>query len=142
MPTKEIAPSPERGALPVVHHLSRPAAIARLRERLKTLVPEGECLCLAVEKSGTFCRGFAREADGEFRSRFDWIAHRHADTPRQSLEEIAALYHQGRLEATGAEICCDVETRERAGCDGWNGFDNRQLEEFALELLGSPFHIG
>jgi hypothetical protein len=43
---------------------------------------------------------------------------------------------------TGAAICCDLETREHAGCDGWNNFKNSQLEEFYLALVGNPVEIG
>jgi hypothetical protein len=61
---------------------------------------------------------------------------------RPTLEGIAALYHEGRLEVTGADICCDVESREHTACDGWNQFDNARLEQVHLALTGSPVRIG
>jgi hypothetical protein len=36
----------------------------------------------------------------------------------------------------GLTLCCDVETREHCGCDGWNRFDNLALEGAILELTG------
>jgi hypothetical protein len=45
------------------------------------------------------------------------------------------------MEVTGCPICCDLETREHSGCDGWNTFDNRQLEGFYAALIGRPIEI-
>ncbi len=124
-----------------IERLTRPEVIERLRERLKTFAVNEHCLCEAAGRLGIFCRGFQRLSDAEFRKRFDWLARRHPGSPRPALEELASLYHAGRQEATGAEICCDIETREHIGCDGWNTFDNEQLEQFHLALLGSPVQV-
>ena len=124
-----------------IEHISRPQAIERLRERLIALTNGEHCVCDAVGKLGVFCQGFKRLSDAEFRKKFDWLVRRHPGSPRQALEELASLYHEGRQEATGAEICCDVETREHLGCDGWNTFDNEQLEQFHLALVGNPVKI-
>jgi hypothetical protein len=91
---------------------------------------------------GVFCRGFARLSDQEFRRRFDWIVRTRPACSRAELEEVVNLYHLGRQEVTGAALCCDLETREHASCDGWNTFDNATLEQFALELLGRSIRIG
>ncbi len=128
-------------ALLEVDHLSRPKAIERLRERLKALANDDHCVCAAVGRLGIFCRGFRRLSDEEFQSRFEWIARKRPGVPREALEELANLYHLGRMEVTGAEICCDVETREHTSCDGWNGFDNRALEDFCLALTGRAVRI-
>lgn len=129
-------------ALIRVEQLSRPEAIARLREKLRTLADDDHCVCAAVGRLGIFCRGFRRLSPEEFRRRFDWIARKRPGTSRETLEELASLYHLGRQEVTGAAICCDVETREHSGCDGWNGFDNETLEQFCLALTGQPVTIG
>lgn len=121
--------------------LSRPAVIDRLRAKLKTLPKEDECLCQAAARLGVYCKGFSRLSEREFREKFSWIAVRHPQETRKGLEELAGLYHLGRQEATHAELCCDVETREHSGCDGWNGFDNHHLEELHLSLLGTPVRI-
>lgn len=123
-------------------HLSRPEAIARLRAKLRSLADDDHCVCAAVGRLGIFCKGFARLSDDGLRQRFDWIVRHHPGASREHLEELANLYHLGRMEATQAAICCDVETREHIGCDGWNGFDNRQLEDFYLALMGAPIRIG
>jgi len=41
---------------------------------------------------------------------------------------------QGGGEADGFALCCDVETREHCGCDGWNMFDNQALEGLCRDL--------
>lgn len=140
MNTKETA-LPKHEEVLSIEQISRPEAIDRLRERLKNFVVGEHCLCEVAGRLGIFCRGFRRLSDAEFRQRFDWLLRRHPGSPRKALEELASLYHEGRQEATGAEICCDIETREHVGCDGWNTFDNRQLEEFHLALVGRPVQI-
>lgn len=125
-----------------IQHLSRPQAIEVLREKLKSVTDEDHCMCAAAARMGIFCRGFARLSDEEFRKRFRWIASTRPGAVRKDLEEVVNLYHLGRQEVTGAAICCDVETREHAGCDGWNTFDNATLETFFQEIVGRPARIG
>lgn len=122
--------------------LNRPQAIALLRTKLKSLTDEDRCMCAAAAKAGVFCRGFGRLSDQEFRRRFDWIVRTRPRAPRAELDEIVNLYHLGRQEVTGTVLCCDLETREHAGCDGWNTFDNSTLEAFCQELLGRTVLIG
>lgn len=124
-----------------IQRLSRPQAIEILREKLKSLTDENHCVCAAAARMGIFCRGFARLSDEEFRKRFHWIVSTRPGTPRKDLEEVVNLYHLGRQEVTGAAICCDLETREHAGCDGWNTFDNATLEAFFQEIVGRPARI-
>ena len=125
----------------VVEQVSRPVAIARLRERLRNFAAGDHCLCETVGRLGIFCGGFKRLPDAEFKERFDWIVQRRWNEPRERLETLAALYHEGRQEATGAAICCDIETKEHAGCDGWNQFDGAALERFHLALTGDPIKV-
>ena len=125
-----------------MQHLSRPQAIEVLREKLKSLTDEDHCMCAAAARMGIFCRGFARLSDEQFRKRFHWIVSRRPGIPRKDLEELVNLYHLGRQEVTGAAICCDLETREHTGCDGWNTFDNVTLEAFFQEIVGRPARIG
>ena len=128
-------------ALLRIRTVSRPQAIADLRACLRELETPEHCVCAAVSRLGIFCQGFRRLDDVALAQRFDWIARQRPSAPRQSLEELASLYHLGRQEATGSEICCDVETREHVSCDGWNGFDNENLERFHLALTGEPVKI-
>lgn len=134
-------PVPEREAVQAVEHLSRPEAIARLRERLSSFAGKDHCVCETVGRLGIFCGGFRKMPDKQFNERFQWIVARHRNEPRQSLEALASLYHEGRQEVTGATICCDVETKEHGGCDGWNQFDGDALERFHLALVGSPIKV-
>ena len=135
-------PGPVPETIQKVEHLTRPQAIERLRERLRTFAEKDHCICETVGRLGVFCGGFKRLPEKEFTQRFQWIVRGHPNEPRQSLEALAGLYHEARQEVTGAAICCDVETKEHAGCDGWNQFDAESLERFHLALTGSPVKIG
>jgi hypothetical protein len=99
-------------------------------------------MCAAAARAGVFCRGFARLSDDEFRRRFHWITSKRPEASREELEEIVNQYQLGRQEVTGAAICCDVETKEHTGCDGWNTFDNTTLETLCCELLGRVVQVG
>lgn len=130
-----------KGPIPV-EHLSRPQAIERLRSNLRLLADDEHCACAASARFGVLCRGFQNLSDAELRRRFDWIARPRPGVSRPELEGLVSLYHRGRQDVTGAAVCCDVETKEHCGCDGWNMFDNRQLEGFSLELTGRRVLIG
>lgn len=125
-----------------VERLSRPEAIERLRQKLRSLTDADHCVCSVVGQLGIFCRGFQALPEKELRSKYHWIARKRPKAPREAIEELANFYHLGRQEVTGAAICCDLETREHGGCDGWNNFDNRKLEEFYLALTGEEAEIG
>lgn len=125
-----------------VELLSRPQAIERLRSKLRLLTDEEHCACAAAARFGIFCKGFQNVPEAEFRRRFDWIARTRPGASRADLERLVSLYHQGRQEVTGTAVCCDVETKEHCGCDGWNMFGNDKLEEFTLELTGRRVRIG
>src|SRR5512141_316943 len=127
---------------PPVEKLSRPQAIEKMRQKLRTLTDQDHCVCSVVGQLGIFCRGFKALPEKDLRSRYQWIAKKRPNAPREMIEELANLYHIGRQEVTGAALCFDVETREHAGCDGWNNFDTGQLEEFYLALTGDSAEIG
>jgi hypothetical protein len=133
---------PQQPAAPPPELLSRPQAIERMRNMLQRLSDEEHCVCSVVGRLGIFCRGFKQYSDEELKRRFDWIARKRPGATRDALEELANLYYLGREEVTGAPICCDLETREHAGCDGWNRFTNAELEGFYRTLVGRPVQIG
>jgi hypothetical protein len=121
--------------------LSRPQAIDVLREKLRNMCDDEHCACAAAAHFGVFCKGLSGLSDAEFRKRFDWIARSRPKASRAELEKLVSLYHRGRQEVTGAVLCCDAETREHCACDGWNMFDNSQLEKFCVELAGRSIRI-
>jgi hypothetical protein len=127
--------------LPVVNRLSRPQAIDEIRKILAALQTEDRCACAIASRYGIFCRGFEELSDLEFRRRVSWIAAKRPGATREELEELVSQYHLGKQQATGAAVCCDVETREHCACDGWNSFDNKTLEEQCLKLTGRPVRI-
>lgn len=122
--------------------LSRPAAIARIRATLSALTDEENCACSVAARYGVLCRGFTSLPDRGFRDLFSWIASTRPAASRAELEKLVTAYHQGRLEVSGGEICCDVETREHCACDGWNQFDNAALDRFCFEITGKRVSVG
>ena len=124
-----------------IEHLARPKVIERIREKLRMLTDDEHCACAAASRFGIFCQGFRHLSDEEFRRRFDWIARKRPGASRGELEGLVSLYHLGRQEVAGAQVCCDVETREHCACDGWNTFDNPALEKACLALTGQPVRI-
>ena len=125
-----------------VEDLSRPLAIDRIRRVLAAFQTEERCACAIASRYGIFCRGFEGLSDAEFRQRIPWIARTRPRATREELEGLLSQYHLGKQQVTGANVCCDVETREHCACDGWNSFDNKTLEENCLKLTGRPVSIG
>ena len=123
-------------------HLSRPEALALLREKLQGLTDADHCACAVADRLGFPCGGFAQYSDDAFRSRFAWIADKRPHATRAELEEAVNLYLLGRQEVTGAVLACDVETREHDACGGWNTFDNATLETLFQKVFGRPARIG
>jgi hypothetical protein len=125
--------APQKPGLPQVDQLSRPQAIDEIRRIINALPQDDMCACAITARYGIFCK--------ELKKRFAWIARPRPNASRAELERLASAYHRGRQEVTGAETCCDLETREHCGCDGWNTFDNRALEEFYKGLTGRQLRI-
>jgi hypothetical protein len=123
-------------------HLSRPEAIAVVRDALIALCVEDECACAAAARAKVFCGGFRTLSEKELRERYGWIARTRPHASRGEIERLASLYHLGREDVDGVPLCCDVETREHCGCDGWNRFDNLALEGAVLELTGRHVSVG
>jgi hypothetical protein len=117
-------------------HFTRPQAITAIREKLATLCDDEHCACEAAAHLGVFCRGFRDLPDAALRGRFDWIARSRPGISRNELERLISLYHVARQQAGGFQLCCDAETREHCGCDGWNMFDNAFLEKTYKDLTG------
>lgn len=128
-------------SLQTVDSLSRPQAIALVRKHLESLCDEEHCACAAAAHLGIFCGGLRSLSDENFRRRFDWIARTRPGATRPELEKLVSLYHLARQQVTGAQLCCDVETREHCACDGWNMFDNRALERICAEMTGRSIRI-
>jgi hypothetical protein len=127
---------------PAPQHLSRPEAIALLREKLRTLTDADHCVCAVATRLGFPCHGFAQYSDEELRRRFSWIAAKRPGATRPELEELVNLYLLGRQQVAGAALACDVETREQDLCGGWGSFENSRLEEFFRSVFGRSAAIG
>jgi hypothetical protein len=123
-------------------HMTRPQAIAAIREHLTRQCDEEHCACSAAAHLGVFCQGFRNLSDEQLRQRFGWIARSRPGASREELERLVSLYHLGRQEVGGFAICCDAETRDHCGCDGWNMFDNDAIAKTYKELTGRDAVIG
>jgi len=124
-----------------VQPMTRPQAIDRIRRCLSAGETDEQCACVVAGRYGMFCGGFAKISDKELRQRYHWIVRKHPGISREELERLASLYHLGRQQATGSALCCDVETRDHCGCDGWNSYDSRTLESVCFDLTGEVIHI-
>src|SRR5262252_6125686 len=121
--------------------MTRPQAIDRIRRCLSAGETDEQCACVVASRYGMFCGGFAKLSDKELRQRYHWIVRKHPGIAREELERLASLYHVGRQQATGCALCCDVETRDHCGCDGWNSFDSRTLESVCFDMTGEVIRI-
>lgn len=121
--------------------VTRPQAIQRIRQTLGALTDDENCACSVAARYGVLCGGFSKLPDKEFRNRFPWISAKRREATREELEHLVSAYHLGRQQLKSDGICCDVETREHCVCDGWNQFDNAELEKFCLEITGSRISI-
>jgi hypothetical protein len=121
--------------------LTRLEAIETIREQLWAKTPEHTCACASTHPLGVVCGGFRRLAEAEFRDRFGWLAANRPNLTRRQLEDLVCAHHASRQETLGLATCCDVETMEHCGCEGWETFDDRTLERICLELTGSPVQI-
>jgi hypothetical protein len=139
MSKSDVGPAPQ--PIRPAERMARPKAIEILRDRLTSLCDEEHCACEVAAHLGVFCQGFRNQSDRQLRQRFDWIASKRPKASRAEIERLVSLYHVGRQEVTGAVLCCDVETREHCACDGWNMFDNHQLETFCSELADRSVRI-
>lgn len=126
----------------VPERITRSEAIAQVRAVLAALTDDENCACAVAARYGVLCQGFAKVPDAEFKNRFAWIAGKRRTATREELEATVSAYHLGRQAVSGSAICCDVETREHCGCDGWNQFDNAALEKACLEITGARVSIG
>ncbi len=117
-------------------HFTRPQAISAIREKLAAMCDDEHCACEAAAHLGVFCKGFRDLPDAALRGRFDWIARSRPGISRNELEKLISLYHVARQQVGGFQLCCDAETREHCGCDGWNMFDNAFLEKTYKDLTG------
>jgi hypothetical protein len=123
-------------------HVTRPQAIARIRATLAALTDDENCVCAVAARYGVLCGGFVKLPDAQSRNSFSWIATKRRKDSREELEKLVSAYHLGRQQLKGDAICCDLETREHCVCDGWNQFDNADLERFCMEITGSRVAIG
>jgi hypothetical protein len=121
--------------------MTRPQAIERIRRCLSAGETDQQCACVVASRYGVFCGGFSKLSDKEFRQRYHWIVRKRPGASREELERLASLYHIGRQQVTGSAVCCDVETREHCGCDGWNAYDSRTLESVCFDLTGEVIQI-
>lgn len=117
-------------------YISRPSLIGALRDELAHRAAGDVSICRLAAETGVFCKGFRRFTDRELRERFDWIAKKNPDAPREELEAIADRWQLARQDVVGAKTSCDVQQLEHDSCGGWDDFSNEALAGFLRELTG------
>lgn len=116
--------------------VTRPQAIAALREALVKLTDREHSLCQVAANNGLFCRGFARFTERGLRRSLARVLEKRTLVRRLEIEEVANVYQLMRQYVSGAALPCDFECTDRELCRGWDEFGNDDLARFHLEILG------
>jgi hypothetical protein len=120
---------------------TRAEAIEQIREKLWSATRADECACAATARLGVLCRGFDRLDHEPVRARYAWLGANRPRLSRPELEALIVAHHASRQDLRQEAVCCDVETRERSGCEGWDMFDDASLEKELQTLSGRPVRI-
>jgi hypothetical protein len=120
---------------------NRAEAIEQIREKLWSETRDNECACAATARLGVLCRGFHRLDDRQVRARYAWLGANRPRLSRPELEGLIVAHHASRQDLRQEAVCCDVETRERCGCEGWDMFDDESLRKELQTLSGTPVPI-
>jgi len=121
--------------------IKRDEAIRDIRREVLALVEDDHSLCEVAGRLGIFCRGFRQFDDQELFRRYDWIAKRKHVESRPALEVLANRWQLARQFVQNAELACDVQLRDRDGCDGWDTFNNAKLAQFYKELCAEEVDV-
>ena len=121
--------------------MTREQAIARLREKLLGLTDDDSCMCKVAADRGIFCRGFQQFTDKELRERYWWIVRKRPDITRPELEAVANSWQLTQQDVRGMAFTCDVQTKVRDTCRGWNDFTNEQLGTWLKQLTGEEAKV-
>lgn len=121
--------------------MTREQAIARLREQLISLTDDDNCMCKVAAERGIFCHGFKQFTDKELRERYWWIVRKRPDITRVELEAIANAWQLTQQDVRDMRIACDVQTKVRDTCRGWNDFTDEQLGTWLKQLTGEEAKV-
>ena len=123
--------------------LTREEVIDRLRSAMQGWQDDEHSLCQVAAEKGLFCRGFAQWKFGELKERYPQIVRSRPALTRDELEELANRWQLARQAVTGERTSCDVQRHEEhfQQCQGWDQFDDRQLELFHEEICEEPVEI-
>jgi hypothetical protein len=127
---------------PIATLMTRAEAIRRLREALVAMTDDEHSMCEVAARRGTYCRGFRRLTDEEFRERYGWIVRRNPKAKREELEQIANQWQLARQIVDRVPLSCDAQLKEHDTCDGWNEFTNEEIETFCREILHKNAKVG
>ena len=122
--------------------LTREEAIGHLRDVLVEAAGD-HSLCRVAKEKGLFCGGFAQWKLLELEERYPQIVRSRRRLTRVELEDLADRWQLARQFVFGEDLSCDVQVQEgeRRTCKGWDEFDDRELEQFHLDLCGEEIHI-
>ncbi len=124
-----------------VPEMSREDVVAAIRVRLLELVDDEHSMCRVAAEKGIYCRGFAQYSDEEMKRRYSWLLKRNPGMGRDELEDLANRWQLARQIVNAVPMSCDAQTVEHDTCMGWDEYDDRELERFHRELVGTEVRI-
>jgi len=130
-----VSPSPE------IPRMSREEVVAAIRARLLEMVDDEHSMCRVAAERGIYCRGFAQYSDEEMKKRYSWLLKRNPEMKREELEDLANRWQLARQIVDAVPISCDAQAVEHDTCMGWDEYDDRTLERFHRELVGTEVRI-
>ena len=123
--------------------LTRTEAIDHLRAALLAAAGEERSICRVAREKNLFCRGFAQWKLHELKAQYPQITRSRPRLTRAEMEDLADRWQMARQFVHDESTACDLQLHEdeHQTCQGWNEFDDRQLEQFHLELCGEEIRI-
>jgi len=121
--------------------MSREEVVAAIRARLLEMVDDEHSMCRVAAERGIYCRGFAQYSDEEMKKRYSWLLKRNPEMKREELEDLANRWQLARQIVDAVPISCDAQAVEHDTCMGWDEYDDRTLERFHRELVGTEVRI-
>ena len=122
--------------------LTREAAIQDLRDALVASAGE-HSLCRVAKEKHIYCGGFGQWKLHELKARYPQITRSRGRLSRAQMEDLADRWQLARQQVLGEELSCDVQMREGRlrTCEGWDEFEDQELERFHAELCGEEIRI-
>ena len=121
--------------------ITRTEAIDGLRNKFLTMTDDEHSMCEIATEKGIFCNGFRRLTEPELRAKYWWIVRRRPDMTREELEHLANLWQLAQQDVWQTPLACDVQSKVRDTCRGWDDFTNDQLAKYYEQVVGERVSV-